>query len=102
MCTERDEPNELCVLRNKITLKRAANSPHSFCPSISANMAEEELTELVVDNDSGKAGFPRDDAPRAVPSDARHDGWYEPERRNFRHRKTTTESEEYIVLPKSA
>ena len=37
-------------------------------------MAEEELTELVVANDSGKDGFPRDDALRAVPSDARHDG----------------------------
>ena len=39
-------------------------------------MAEEELTELVVDNESGKAGSPRNDAPRAVPLDARHDGWY--------------------------
>ena len=38
--------------------------------------------KLIVDNDSGKAGFPRDDAPRAVPSDARHDGWYEPEGRS--------------------
>ena len=46
-------------------------------------MAEEKLTELVVDNDSGKAGFPRDDAPRAVPSDARRDGWYEPEGRHL-------------------
>ena len=27
-------------------------------------MAEEELTELVVDNDSGKAGFRRDDATK--------------------------------------
>ena len=60
----------------------SVNSPHSFCPFIRANMAEEELTELVVDNDSGKAGFPLDDAPRA-PSDARHDGWYGPERRNI-------------------
>ena len=36
----------------------------------------EELAEIVVGNDSGmcKAGFAGDDAPRAVPSDARHDG----------------------------
>ena len=34
-------------------------------------------------NDSGmyKADFPGDDASRAVPSDARHDGWYGPEGR---------------------
>ena len=44
-------------------------------------MSEEELAELVVGDDSGiyKAGFLRDDAPRAVPSDARHDGWFGPE-----------------------
>ena len=51
-----------------------------------------KLTELVVDNDSGKAGYPRDDAPRAVPSGARHDGWYEPEGRKIRHHRTTTDS----------
>ena len=62
-------------------------------------MAEEKLTELVVDNDSGKAGFPRDDAPRAVPSDARHDGWYEPEGRKNGLRIAP---EEYLVLPKEA
>ena len=39
-------------------------------------MAEEELAELVVGNDSGmcNAGFLGDDAARAVLSDARHDG----------------------------
>ena len=59
----------MCVAQ-QIHSEEGANSPHSFCPSISANMAEEELTELAADNDSGKAGFPRDDAPRALPSDA--------------------------------
>ena len=68
------------------------NGPQSFCLSISANMAEEELTELVVDNDSGKckarsAGdegpfvvnvsgkgdFASDDALVAVPSFASDD-----------------------------
>ena len=46
-------------------------------------MAEEEMAELVVGNDGGmcKAGFPGDDATRAVPSDARHDGRYGPEGR---------------------
>ena len=89
-------PNEFCVLRNKPL--------HSFCPFIRVNMAEEELTRCVVDNDSGKckarsvgdealcddndsgkAGFPRDDAPRAVPSNARHGGWYAPEGRKIWH-----------------
>ena len=43
----------------------------------------EELAELVVGNNSGmyKAGFAGDDAPRAVPSDVRHDSWYGPEGR---------------------
>ena len=47
------------------------------------NMAGEELAHHVVGNDSGlyNAGFAGDDAPRAVPSDARHDGWYGPEGR---------------------
>ena len=45
-------------------------------------MAGEELAHHVVGNDSGmyKAGFAGDDAPRAVPSDARHDGRSGPER----------------------
>ena len=45
-------------------------------------MAEEgEVAELVVGYDSSmyNTGFPGDDALRAVPSDARHDGWYGPE-----------------------
>ena len=48
-------------------------------------MAEEELAELVVGYDSGmyKAGFPGDDAPPAVPSDASNDGLYGPEGRNI-------------------
>ena len=48
-------------------------------------MAEEELAELLVRYNSGmyKAGFPWDDAPRAVPSDASNDGWYGPEGRNI-------------------
>ena len=39
------------------------------------NMAGEELAHHVVGNDSGmyKAGLAGDDAPRAVPSDVRHD-----------------------------
>ena len=69
-------------------------------------MAEEDLTELVVDNNSGKAAFPRDDAPRAVPSDARHDGWYEPEGRKICHHiiynGLRVAPEEYLALPKSA
>ena len=42
--------------------------PHTLCPSIPVNMAEEEVAALVVDNVSGmcKAGFAGDDAPRAV------------------------------------
>ena len=42
--------------------------PHTFCPSILANMAEEEVAELIVGEDSGmcKAGFAGDDALRAV------------------------------------
>ena len=41
-------------------------------------MAEEDVVAVLVDNESGmcKACFLGDDAPRAVPSDARHDGWY--------------------------
>ena len=59
-------------------------SPHSFCPFIPANMAEDEVAALVVDNGSGmcKAGFAGDDAPRAVflpIVDARHHGRYGPE-----------------------
>ena len=68
-------------------------------------MAEEELTELVVDNDSGKAG-PHDDAPRAEPSDSRHDGWYEPEGRKIRdhliYNGLRAALEEHPVLPMSA
>ena len=61
----------------------SVHSPYSFCLFILANLAGEELAELVVGNDSGmyKAGFLGDEAPRAVPSDARHDGWYGPEGR---------------------
>ena len=61
----------------------SVHSPCSFCLFIPANMAGEELAKLVVGDDSGmyKAGFPGDDAPRAVPSDARHDGWNRPEGR---------------------
>ena len=56
-----------------------------------------------VHNDSGKADFASDDAPCAVPSDARHDGWYGPEGRKIWHyviyNVLRTAPEEY---PKSA
>ena len=68
--TEGDVPNEFCVLRNK-PLSRERKQPTFFCPFTRVNMAEEEL--------SG------DDAPRAVLSNARHGGWYEPEGRTIRH-----------------
>ena len=73
----------VCVLECCATnfYQGTVHSPYSFCSSIPVNMAEEELAELVVGNDNGmyKAGSADDDAPRAVPSDARHDGWYGPE-----------------------
>ena len=42
---------------------------------------------VVVGNDSGmyKAGFAGDDAPRAVPSDVKHDGRYGPDERKIWH-----------------
>ena len=45
--------------------QESANSPHSFCPFIHVNMAEEELTRCVVDHDSGmcKARSAGDEAP---------------------------------------
>ena len=96
--------NYVCCATNHS--QESANSPHSFCLSIPANMAEGELSELVVDNVSGKAGFPRDDAPRAVPSGARDDGWYGPEGRKIRHHMIffglRVAPPEYPVLPKSA
>ena len=54
--------------------QRSVHSPYSLCSSIPVNMAEEELAELVAGSGSGmcKAGFADDDAPRAVPSNARH------------------------------
>ena len=77
--------NVVCCATN--FTQESANSPHSFCPFIRVNMAEEELTRCVVDHDSGmckarsagdeapfvvnvsgKAGFASDDAPVAVPS----------------------------------
>ena len=70
-----------CVLRSKLPSKERVLCTH-FLPDHSCKPGE-ELAELVVGNDSGmyKAGSPGDDAPRAVPSDARHDGWYGPEGR---------------------
>ena len=48
----------------------SVHSPYSFCLFILANVAAEEVAELVVGGDSGmyKAGFPGDDALRAVPN----------------------------------
>ena len=62
------------MLRNKF-LSRVRTQPVLFLfRSSLQNMAGEELAHHVVGNDSGmyKAGFAGDDAPRAVPSDARH------------------------------
>ena len=58
-----------CVLRNK-SLSRERKHPTFFLSVHRCKHGEEELTELVVDNDSGKAGFPWDDAPlsRSPPS----------------------------------
>ena len=70
-------------------------------------MAKEEVTELVVGNDSGmcKASSAGDDALRAVPSDAKHDGWKRPEEWTIWHYIISNElrvaPEEYPVLPKS-
>ena len=82
--------NFVCCATNHS--QESANSPQSFCPFIRVNMAEEELTRCVVDNDSGKckarsageeapfvvnvsakADFASDDAPVAVPSFASDD-----------------------------
>ena len=71
-------------------------------------MTEEEVTELVVGNDSDmcKASSAGDDALRAVPSDARHDGWYGPEGRTIWqytfYNELRVAPEEHPVLPKSA
>ena len=55
-------------MSQQITIKGAFSAHTLFCPFILANMAEEEVAKLVVGNDGGvcKAGFPVDDAPRAV------------------------------------
>ena len=44
----------------------SVNSPHSLCPFIPANTAEEEVRALAVEDGSGtcKAGFASDDASR--------------------------------------
>ena len=74
-----------CVLRLK-SVSRKRKEPAFFLPFIPENMAEEEVAAHIadnesgmckvgflgdeapcVDNDSGKAGFASDDAPRAVP-----------------------------------
>ena len=70
----------LRLLRNK-SLSRERKQLTFSLSFIRANMAKEEVTRCVVGNDSGmhEAGFPGDDAPRVVPSDARHGGWYGPE-----------------------
>ena len=58
----------------------SVHCPHTFCPSVPANMAEDELAELVDGNQCGmyKASFADDDAPRVVPSDAKHqtENWH--------------------------
>ena len=58
--------NFVCCAKNHH--QGSVYNPHTFCPFIPANMAEEEVAALVVDNGSGmcKAGFAGDDAPRAV------------------------------------
>ena len=97
-----------CICCAKILYQVSEYCPHTFCLFIPANMAEEEVAELVVGNNSGmrKAGFPGDDAPRAVPSDARHDGRYGPDgQKNLAyrfHNELRVAPEEYPVLPKSA
>ena len=69
--------------QQQITLK-GAQTAHIFLTVYSCNHARIRSGGTpCVDNKSGmrKAGFPGDDAPRAVPSDARHDGRYGPDGR---------------------
>ena len=56
---------ELCLLRNKHS-QGSMNNPHSFCPFIPANMAEEEVQALAVEDGSGtcRTGFASDEVPR--------------------------------------
>ena len=55
------------------------HSPCSFCSFIPAKHGRRRIARAR--RGVCKAGFACDDAPRAVPSDARHDGWYGPDGR---------------------
>ena len=73
----------VCMLRNKFLSRvRTQHRTLSVCSFLQI-MAGEEVAHHVVGNDSGmyKAGFAGDEAPRAVPSDAKHDGQYGPDGR---------------------
>ena len=67
----------------QISIKGAFTARNLSVRSSLQNMAGKEMAHHVVGNDSGmyKAGFAGDDAPRAVPSDASHDGRYGPDGR---------------------
>ena len=47
--TERDVPNEFCVCCATNHAQGSVNSPHSFCPFVRVNMAEEELTRCAAE-----------------------------------------------------
>ena len=70
--TERDVPHEFGFLRNKLN-SRGRKQLTFFLYVYSCNHGRIRSGRTpCVDNESGmcKAGFPGDDAPRAVPSDA--------------------------------
>ena len=72
----------LCTAQ-QISIKGAYTARTLFVRSSLQNMAREEVAHHVVGDDSGmcKAGFAGDDASRAVPADAKHDGRYGPDGR---------------------
>ena len=67
------------------------HSPYSFCSLIPAKHGRRRIARAR--RGVCKAGFACDDAPRAAPSDARHDGWYGPDgRKIWQHTQQSTAS----------
>ena len=66
------------------------HSPYSFYSFIPAKHGRRRIAKTR--RGACKAGFACDDTPRAVPSDARHDGWYAPDGRGNVATHTTKHS----------